>query len=371
MSALYVHFPFCVHLCNYCDFYKQKLKSASSVAEFESRLQKDWSEVQKLASSENKTIEEKIDTLYLGGGTPSLWEREGALFFDSFLSANGIGLAPECEFTIEADPGAWSDEGISAWQSIGVNRFSVGVQAFDDEFLKVMDRRHDKGEAEKTLRYFKDRELSFSADLMLGLPYSQKKKRNVLEELDKMLSYGPDHLSVYILKTRSNYPHNEALPGDTYIENEYLKVSEFLRENGLNHYEVSNFARPGKRSRHNMKYWQAKDVHAIGPNATGFMRTQTGAVRYQHKVSSGPLTLEQLDQEALLLERVYLGLRTDQGLDLQRLLPNNAPALRELAGQWNRANYLLKADIDRLVLSPRGYLMIDSLVDDLFKRNLL
>ncbi len=371
MTALYVHFPFCVHLCNYCDFYKKKLKGVSEVEEFESRLQKDWTSVQELANSENKTTNQTIDTLYLGGGTPSLWDRGGAHFFNEFVSDNGLGLAPDCEFTLEADPGAWSDEGVFAWESIGVNRFSVGVQAFNDEFLKIMDRHHDRAEAEKTLKYFSEKGLSFSADLMIGLPYSVQKKRNILKELEKMLSYGPDHLSVYILKTRSNYPHNAALPDDAYIEEEYLKVSAYLRENGFEHYEVSNFARPGMKSRHNMKYWQAKDVHAIGPNATGFLATKTGAIRYQHKASSGPLTLEKLDQEALLLERVYLGLRTDQGLNLKNLLPNKVLGLERLARSWSKAKYLLKADIDHLVLSPRGYLMIDSLVDDLFKNDLI
>lgn len=374
-ESLYVHFPYCVHLCNYCDFYKKKLDGAASVKSFEDRLQSDWEKVVELAKSAGKEIGKEFDTIYLGGGTPSLWDKDGARFFRSMMSNNSLSLNSDGEFTLETDPGAWTENGLEEWRRAGANRFSLGIQAYDEDFLKIMDRHHDRGEAQKTLKYFKEIKANFSADLMLGLPYSRERKRNVIEELKRIMDFGPSHLSVYILKTRSNYPHNGALPDDSYISDEYLLVSEFLQERGLFHYEVSNFSKPGSKSKHNIKYWKATDVHALGPNATGFMRTSKGAVRYQHKPSGGSPTLEKLDHSALLLEEVYLGLRTDQGLDLEKLLLSKAPESRreliELTFVWGKSGYLKENALNGLILSPRGYLMIDSIIDDLFKKNLL
>lgn len=373
-ESLYVHFPYCVHLCNYCDFYKKKYDGPSDFKSFQERLQGDWDQALTLADQNGLEIGRDLETVYLGGGTPSLWDRDGARFFENFLKENRIRMTDNAEVTLEADPGAWTEKGIDEWQRVGVNRFSVGAQSYSDEFLRIMDRHHDKGEAQRTLKYFKERRLSFSVDLMLGLPYSLEKKRNIIKELEQLLEFRPEHLSVYILKTRSNYPHNEMLPDDEYIRDEYLAVSDFLRGSGFDHYEVSNFSKQGKESKHNLKYWEAQNVHAIGPNATGFMLTNNGAIRYQNKPSGGAPTLETLGPEELLLETVYLGLRTNRGINLMSKLAPNGPKVQELSDvikNWSNSGHLEKDRLDHVILSPSGYLMIDSLIDDLFKKNLL
>lgn len=368
--SLYIHYPYCKHLCNYCDFYKKPLSEKVDYSVLEKGLEKNLRDVRNLAAAHGQKVEGALDTVYLGGGTPSLWGIEGARFLKDFLKEEGVFTGADCEFTIEADPGSWTEEGLAAWKETGANRFSVGVQSFNEEFLKIMDRAHDLDEVKKTLERFKKGGESFSADLMLGLPYSRKKKRNILKELKNILEYGPNHISVYILKTRANYPHNAALPEDEYIEEEYLKTSEFLKEQGFDHYEVSNFARPGSESKHNFKYWEAKTVHALGPNATGFMQVdKEKAFRYQHKPSGEGLTEERLGREELKLESVYLGLRTNKGLDLAKYF--GSAKAKGLIERWSSLGYLENLDEDRTTLNSKGYLMIDSMMDDLFVKGLL
>lgn len=369
-ASLYIHYPYCKHLCNYCDFYKKPLSSNVDYGQLEKQLRRHLADIEGLESDNNARLAKVYDTVYLGGGTPSLWGKEGAEFLSSFFGEAGIETAVDAEFTMEVDPGAWSVEGLSAWKSAGVNRFSIGVQAFDEEFIKIMDRSHDLGEARSTLSYFQKNKENFSVDLMLGLPRSGELKRDVLKELESLLDYGPSHFSVYILKTRANYPLKDFLPDDDAVSDEYFLVSEFLRSQGFAHYEVSNFAKEGKESRHNLKYWSAKTVHALGPNATGFLRTGgDSAVRYQHKPSGTGISVEKLGATELKLEEVYLGLRTNRGLDLKDFFA--AAQIEKLSKKWSDLGYVESCCEGRLILNPKGFLMIDSLMDDLFIANML
>jgi oxygen-independent coproporphyrinogen-3 oxidase len=216
-----------------------------------------------------------LKTFYIGGGTPSLWGTEGVAFLKEFFKAKGLELASDCEFTMEVNPGTWNRESLEQWREFGVNRFSLGIQSYQEKMLKVLDRVHSLEEVREILAFFDEWNVNFSVDFMLGLPKSDELQRDVIKELEEVLAYDPDHLSLYILTVKSNYIHSKFLPTEDWIEDEYLKVSEHLIGKGYKHYEVSNFAKPDKKSQHNLSYWKSKTVGALGPSATGYLAEES------------------------------------------------------------------------------------------------
>ena len=362
VNSLYIHFPFCRHLCNYCDFYKHKFTSVDQINKFEDQLKSQIDHHNDFLCHHGFRLK-GLETLYIGGGTPSLWKTRGASFIKSHFD-----LAPNCEFTIEVDPDTWSEEEIDFWREVGVNRFSIGTQSFSKKFLKVMDRTHSLADVEKTLKYFSNEDLNFSVDLMLGLPKS--KERSIINELEDILKYKPKHLSVYILKTRSNYPLNDYLPEDDFIREEYLKVSDYLKRSGYEHYEVSNFAKDGFRSKHNQKYWLYKSVAALGANATGVLVKDNEAIRYQWKSVSLGIKEDVLKGESLLIEKLFLALRFHHGVNFKKLFIRHEQqdVIEKLIKKWKEQNYLTSDSVlEQAYLTSLGYLMCDSLIDDIFK----
>lgn len=366
ITSLYLHFPFCKHLCNYCDFFKYKLGDENQVKDFNELLTKQFDYHLEYLAEKNYRISE-LETLYLGGGTPSLWGEKGAVVLKDLLKQNDISLSSKIEMTLEVDPDTWSEKSLEAWRGIGVNRFSVGSQAFSSKFLKIMDRTHDLGQVEKTLKFLRDIDSNFSVDLMLGLPSSHQ--RNLKEELDLLLGYKPKHLSLYILKTRANYVHKEKLPPDDFIHDEYLFVSEYLRGKGYNHYEVSNFSKPGFESKHNLKYWKYESVAGIGPNATGLLVGKDKATRYQWKSQSVGVTEEELFGDSLLIEKLFLGIRYQGDINLLDLFgKKQEQAVEKCISMWKERKYIsIDSSPTCLRPLPLGYLMSDSMVDDIFR----
>lgn len=368
IESLYLHFPFCNHLCNYCDFYKHKLESYSQVDDFENQLSAQIKK-HKVLLAENNFKLSSLKTFYLGGGTPSLWGDKGVNYLEKLIESNELIIDQNCEFTLEVDPDAWTEKEIDKWISLGVNRFSIGSQAFTEKHIKIMDRTHSLGDIERTLKFMNEKDLNFSVDLMLGLPKSED--RDIISELDKVLKYNPKHLSVYILKTRSNYPHNSILPEDSFIREEYLSVSNFLVNKGYEHYEVSNFAKPGFKSQHNLNYWSYTPVAALGPNGTGLLVFNSQkAIRYSWKGKTIGFATEIIASESLLIEKLFLGLRTSSGLNIPRLLSLNEQglvSLNKLHNNWREMGFLSQeSHVSHTILSPLGYLMSDSVINDIF-----
>jgi oxygen-independent coproporphyrinogen-3 oxidase len=309
---------------------------------------------------------ERLKTLYIGGGTPSLWSSEGIEFVQYIKS--DLNISPG-EITLEVDPDTWNDKEIEQWLKVGVNRFSLGVQAYDDKVLSKLDRQHTISDVEKTLKYFNERDLNFSVDLLIGAPI---KKRNITNELEKILEYKPKHLSVYILKTRANYPHKNEEPVDDYIANEYMKVSSLLKNNSYNHYEVSNYALPGYESQHNLSYWKLANVLAIGPNATGFYVEGEKARRYQVSAKTNKFVFEELSKEAFKLEKFYLALRTNLGVRPNKFINEDEwEKVYKSLKTWADEGAFIKLSYDQIILSSYGYLFIDSIIDDFFKHTSL
>ena len=192
IDSLYIHFPYCRHLCNYCDFYKHKIESGSNQLEnFEKLLLESMVESQNFLD-ENGFDLGVIENSLHGWGTPSLWGKRGAEFLKQHIVNSGIE-----EFTLEVDPMMWDEEGLSAFEDIGVNRFSIGLQSFDENYLKILDRAHTKEDGVVLFDRLKGK--NYSVDFLIGAPTLGK--RDIIEELKQVIDYGPSHFSVYILNT--------------------------------------------------------------------------------------------------------------------------------------------------------------------------
>lgn len=358
VSSLYLHVPFCKHLCNYCDFYKRKLDSSQNQFEdFHQFLSASVKRHEELMKAHNFQWE-ILDTVYLGGGTPSLWGEEGAKFFHKILEP--IGVSKNAEFTMEIDPGTWTLSMLDAWKKIGLNRISIGTQTLDPDFLKIMDRVHSLDDSLHFLEVLQKENWNYSLDFLLGIPFSREKKRDIRKELDLLLKYSPKHISLYILNARSKYPHIQNMPDDEFIRDEYLFVSDYLKQHGFHHYEVSNFALPGYEARHNQKYWRAESVAALGPTGTGYFQlNKDEALRYKWKVSEAEVEIEHLSHKELSLEQTYLSLRTSEGW----IPPKGSECLMK---SWSQQGYA-ETQNERVKLTSLGFLMLDSLMDDLFR----
>lgn len=363
IESLYIHFPFCSHLCNYCDFYKQvpenKTKDYSSYYQF---LESSFKIHDQLMSKHGYKLA-PLKSVYIGGGTPSLWGEEGAGKIKTLFQENNIVLSKDCEFTLEVNPKAWTEGTIKKWSQIGVNRYSVGIQTINSELIKKLDRSHGLEDIIETLTFFKNKKLNYSIDVMLGLPDSELCKRDIFYELQTLLSYNPSHFSVYILTVKDNYKHFNTLPNEEYIEKEYLDVSAFMLNNHFEHYEVSNFALKDKKSFHNLRYWNSDSVAALGPSATGFLK-EVG-VRYKWKTKTPDFELEVLSEEQIKIEQLYMKLRSDLGLVISEW-----PSLQKVADNLVIKNMGYVKD-GILRLNSRGFLVLDSVMDEIFHNKIV
>lgn len=365
VESLYIHFPFCFHLCNYCDFYKKKLDvGTEQIAQFQKILSDQW-KAQSFLLKENGFELGPLKSLYIGGGTPSLWSVQGIDFFQNNILEKWFSLGHECEFTIEVDPNTFSESDLVGWKSIGVNRISIGSQAFNDKSLQILDRQHTVDDicatVEKCKKYFDN----ISLDLILGIP--EIDKRGTLKELQGMLDLGPDHMSVYMLSTRSNYIHKNKLPDDDITAHEYNEVCALLEASGLKQYEVSNFAKKSKKSHHNLRYWNCNSVAAIGPTATGLLVSKNSAMRYQWKTLSDGFQVEELTKEQFLIEYFYMHLRCEVGVNFDALPVPFKGDLDGFLNKMNRLGYLKNGSTrTKVQLTQNGYLMLDSIMGDLF-----
>lgn len=367
IKSLYIHFPFCRHLCNYCEFYKHKLEQVQDVLDYEELLIKQITAHKVLLEEKNMEFGE-LDSLYIGGGTPSLWSLKGPIFLKEFLLSQ-LKLSKNCEFTIEVDPGTWTKQEISSWIEVGVNRFSIGVQSYDQEYLKILDRKHTKSEIDVLLSYLQEIGANFSIDLLIGIP-TLSNTRDLESEIKELIGFSPNHFSVYILKCRKNYPHLSLLPTEDDSADEYLEVCRLLNNFGFLQYEVSNFAKKGWESIHNKKYWEyLSSVAALGPSGSGLLlmgKDKDKALRYKWKSMSEGFQTENLEGTSLTIEKIYMKLRAKGLMSVDFFDGENQQRFLKLIEAWDRQGYIA-ASKPCLELTPCGYLLLDSLMDDIFK----
>jgi oxygen-independent coproporphyrinogen-3 oxidase len=317
--------------------------------------------------------EGSLETLYLGGGTPSLLPPDAlATLLTSLLDAFRVtSLRDALEVTIEANPEDVTPENAAAWRRAGVNRVSLGAQSFDDRVLQWMHRSHDAtriGDAVRTLRAAGFDNISL--DLIFALP--AELRRDWGRDLDQALALLPAHLSLYGLTVEERTPLARwisrgatSAPDDERYAEEYLYAHERLARDGYRFYEVSNAERDGHRSRHNSAYWSGRAYLGLGPAAHSF----DGRVRrwnltawetYRRAAGAGLPAVEAeeaLTEDQRELERLYLALRTDAGLPQTACPPDRLTAWR--SEEW------VELQGKRVVCTPEGWLRLDALVRDL------
>jgi oxygen-independent coproporphyrinogen-3 oxidase len=368
----YVHLPFCLERCGYCSFNTAPY-TPGALDRFLSALLGECD----LAATAPWVGDVTLDTLFLGGGTPSLLDAEQMGAVLARIGAR-FALEPGGEVTVECNPDDVTAERLAGYRRAGVTRVSLGVQSLDDAILPRLDRRHSASQARRAFAAARSAGFeNVSVDLIYGLPGLDLRTwtRTVREVLD----WAPDHLSAYALTLDEGSLWHAAgvkeLPLEETVTAQYWALARLAGEAGLEHYEVSNYARPGFRSRHNQRYWRWQEYLGLGPGACGFLgHVRYGNVkpveRYCALVESGRRPLmshEVLTERQALGERLILGLRTSDGVPAEWLAERCAlerGRLPDVLDAW-RARGLLAEHDGHARLTEAGFLLSDALFTEL------
>ncbi|MHB1223144.1 MAG: radical SAM family heme chaperone HemW [Gemmatimonadaceae bacterium] len=362
----YVHVPFCARRCSYCDFAIAVRKDVP-VAEYLGALE---TELSMRFATAGRDDDWELDTLYFGGGTPSRLGA-GGLADAVELMTSVARLAPGAEVTVEVNPEDILPGFVSTIVAAGVNRLSIGAQSFDDRALEWMHRVHAASRVGEAVELARAEGIdNISLDLIFALPTALD--RSWERDVEAALALQPRHLSLYGLTVEPATPLGrwaarglaEEAPEERY-EAEFLRANALLTAAGFEHYEVSNFARPGARSRHNSSYWQGVSYAGLGPSAHEFdghtRRWNVAAyvvwLRRLRERASPMAGSELLTEANRTAESVYLGLRTVDGLVLR-------PGEEALVAPWVDAGWGT-VDGGRLGLTPLGWLRLDALAASL------
>ena len=371
--GIYVHVPFCRSKCQYCDFYSLTAKDDKLIDNYLTAV------CDHIKESGELTPGYRVDTIYFGGGTPSFL---GADALATILTAirRNFDVDANAEITFEANPDSVSDKLLGRLRAEGFNRVSLGVQCDDDEMLKKLGRPHDYAQAVSAAQRIRKAGFkNLSVDLMYGLPNQTLKGWK--DTLERVLTMNPEHISCYALKVEEGTPFYEYrdmlnLPDEETQAEMYLTAVEALRSRGFRQYEISNFARKGLVSKHNMKYWTGGEYLGFGPAAS----SDFGGKRFTLKrdlqayiagIRDGGDIMEEME-EIPMRERageyLMLRLRTNVGIDPQEyeklfLLPF-AP-LEDVLEKRRRFFHATQNDSGRWVLTPKGYLVSNDIITDL------
>jgi len=362
---IYVHVPFCRRRCTYCDF-AIAVRKAVPASDFLAALRAEH----RLRREAGEWDDEPVATLYLGGGTPSLLPPDAVALLVSEFLAEGKAIGEGgTEVTLEANPEDVTPEACRAWVQAGVNRVSLGAQSFDPRVLAWMHRSHPPDAAARALRGLRQAGIgAVSLDLIFGLP--EELGADFASSLEAAIALEPDHLSVYGLTAEPRTPYarlldrnaTRAAPDDRYAD-EFLAAHRRLASAGYEHYEVSNYARPGRWSHHNQVYWSGAPYAGLGPSAHRFRPGQRSWnvpawTAYQRLLGAGNDPTggrESLTAEEERLERVYLSLRTSGGLGV------SGGIRRDTLRQAVAVGWLEEGD-GRVFATPAGWLRLDELV---------
>ncbi|HVP60173.1 MAG TPA: radical SAM family heme chaperone HemW [Myxococcaceae bacterium] len=371
-SGLYVHFPYCLRRCPYCDFTIAIARSIPGTRYADAVL----AELRLRVDQRPAWAERPLDSVYLGGGTPSLWEpRDVQRVLEGIATV--LPLAPEAEVSLEANPEVADAARLAGYRAAGVNRLSLGIQSFEPAVLATLGRAHSPDDAEGA--FGAARAAGFqnvSVDLIHGVP--GQSLAGAVEDARRTVGLGPEHVSSYVLTVEREHLGAEtvfsrrlrqgrlALPDDLTIVEMVDAVGEVLGGAGLERYEISSHAVPGRHSRHNALYWTGGESLALGAGAVGFHRQGSGAVRttnlrstprWLQAVESGRAPEEDreaLDASALYEERLLLGLRLRSGLDLAALWAEHSIAPRTVELHTLIRDGFLEQNGQRVRLTRRG-----------------
>ena len=383
--GVYVQIPFCSSKCTFCNF-SSKVAPPGALAAYLDSLQREIDLLPRLAHEirnqdhiiSTNLLALPVNSVYLGGGTPTLAGSEGlARIFAALRARFQLDAAPE--ITVEMAPGSADAELLTTCRGLGINRLSIGAQSFDDRELHSVGRLHTGAETVEQVR--RAREAGFaniSLDLISGLPHQTE--ASWFHSVRQALNLAPEHISIYLFEVdeqsrlgnevllHGDRYHAATVPSEDFMAEAYERSREWLREAGYVQYEISNFARPGFESRHNRKYWRLEPYLGLGAGAHSF----DGKTRWSSEVSTGDYTARLARRELPIAEWrpvgeteqveefFFLGLRQQEGIDLasaalrwgHAAVNSWRPRVESLVGQG-----LLEGQGDRFRLTPRAYLV--------------
>ncbi len=349
--GLYIHIPFCQKKCAYCDFYSA-FQSESLMDNYVAALKRDIKQW-------GGYINRPIDTIYLGGGTPSLLG-ERIITLLECINEN-FNVLENAEITLEINPQKDIENVLKSAKQAGVNRLSIGAQSGIDSELFALGRTHTKSDTENAVRLA--RSLGFdniSLDLMLGLTNSNTD--TLKQSLDFLLSLNPEHISAYILKIEPKtlfYKERESLnlPDEDAVCDQYLYMCDYLENNGFSHYEISNFSRDDKMGKHNLKYWRCQEYLGLGPSAHSYLdgkrfyfeRDLKAYIKGTTPIADGDGGSEE--------EKLMLGLRLKEGVDYAALPQTKADLFIK--------NGLAQTTNGKFHLTNKGFLISNAIIGEL------
>ena len=321
-SGIYIHIPFCKSRCSYCDFATDVYRNNEAVERYVNAL---ISEIQNPKSK----IQNPIDTIYFGGGTPSLLTANQLERIFKTIQKN-FSFTENIEFTLEMNPATVTLEKLQDFKNLGANRASFGVQTFDDRALKLLARGHDANDALKTFELLRQANFdNISFDLIAGLP--NQTLQNWEDNLNQALDLQPEHLSLYLLEIHEATPlaeqirsKRQPLPDEDLAAEMYELMLKKVAKFGYEQYEISNFSKPDFESKHNNKYWLCEPVFAFGVSAHSFdgksrWANERDTNKYVSLIESGEspiVEINPLSKKQLSSEFAFLNLRLTKGLDL-------------------------------------------------------
>ncbi len=371
-SALYIHIPFCRRKCPYCDFYSEEACEATIQSYPDLlKLHLVWAAEQGWSGP--------VDSIYFGGGTPSLLTPEAIAGILQAIKQT-LGRTKEAEITIEANPGTVTEQSLSGYRRAGVNRLSLGLQSCNNNHLAHLGRLHNRQEGLNAFHWARSAGFdNISLDLMFAL--QGQTAAELEDDLRSYLDLAPEHLSCYGLTAEPETPFHQkvssgemVLPDEDFYADAFMLIHEHLTTAGYEHYEIANYAREGYACRHNLGYWQRRPYLGIGAGAHSFQPDRWGSRRevpsdltaYRqalHDRQEPMRLLETFDRESALRETIYLALRTRHGItdtELQQrfgcTLQEAFPEAIDASAQW------LTNDHGRWALSPSGWLLFDRLI---------
>lgn len=372
MVGLYLHIPFCHRKCSYCDFFS--IPATDELIDSYPDLL-----LSHLAWASGRGWSGPFETVYFGGGTPSLLRPEAVA--EILLAVDKtFGITRDAEITLEANPGTVTQLSLTGYRSAGINRLSLGLQTCSDPLLKCLGRLHDRRQGVQSFESARQAGFdNISLDLMFALP--DQSRADLEEDLRIYLDLAPEHFSCYGLTAEPGTPLHArvasgalALPDEDFYADAFMRIHDRLNAAGYLHYEIANYARDGLECRHNTSYWKRLPYLGIGAGAHSFLNDGWGSrwevagdlpvYRQALEARQEPMScLETFDQESALGETIYLALRTRRGIadaDLQQrfgcTLAERFPEAIKASRQW------LENDAGHWALSPSGWLLFDHLI---------
>lgn len=368
MSGVYIHIPFCKSKCPYCDFYSYRCKSEEAGSYVEALI----NEIKTLDRVSEFVKEPfKADTLYLGGGTPSVLSGQ-ELFRIITTAREHFSVSDDAEITVECNPNSDIEAILPYLLKAGVNRISLGLQSAVDKERRALGRQSDKKRVKEVIGLLKANGITnISLDVMLGIPYQTAE--SLRETLDFVIESGVPHISAYMLKIEEGTHFYKCydkydFPDDEKTIDFYNQCADALEKAGFIHYEISNFAKKGFESRHNTKYWELENYLGLGPGAHSYI---DGRRFYFEGDTQGFINGEKAifdDMGGDAEEYIMLKLRLKKGLDLRELekLYGNKPLIKiKEKAPFLKEQGLIEYNNERIALTRKGYLLSNTVICEL------